>query len=111
MKTKVYTALFNTAQNIKRGLGIKNYTAFKKKQKKKFLKLVYKKKYNADDLVYVMAEMGMKQGSIVFIHSSMTEFFNYIGTAEELIDKILSTIGSEGTLMMPAYLPAGHKYD
>ena len=41
----------------------------------------------------------------------MTEFFNYTGTAEELIDKILSTIGSEGTLMMPAYLPAGHKYD
>lgn len=88
---------------IKRFFGIDGISLFIKKQKKKIMQKVYTKKYTADDLVVKMCQMGMQNGSVVFIHSSMTEFYNYKGTGEELIDKIINVIGKEGTLMMPAY--------
>src|SRR5690606_19084108 len=78
---------------------------FIKKQKKRINKLIYTKKYTATDLVTKMKELGLAKGSVVFIHSSMTEFYNYQGTAEELIQKIIDEIGEEGTLLMPAYPP------
>lgn len=103
MKTKIYKFLFNSAQKLKRKLGIENFEAFKKKNKRKVNRLIYKNKYDANDLIQVMKKMGMKKGSVVFIHSSMTEFYNYTGTAEELIHNIIDVIGEDGTLMMPAY--------
>lgn len=47
--------------------------------------------------------MGMRSGSVICIHSSMKEFYNYKGTVTEIIDKILEVIGTEGTLIMPAF--------
>lgn len=88
---------------IKRFFGVDGISLFIKKQKKKIMQKVYTKKYTADDLIAKMCQMGMKNGSVVFIHSSMTEFFNYKGTGEELIDNIIKVIGTEGTLLMPAY--------
>lgn len=110
MKTKIYKFLFNSAQKLKRKLGIENFEAFKKKNKRKVNRLIYKDKYDAKDLIQVMKKMGMKKGSVVFIHSSMTEFYNYSGTAEELIHNIIDIIGEEGTLMMPAY-PKSQKFN
>lgn len=103
MKTKLYNLFFNSAQKLKRKLGIANFEAFKKKNKRKIYRLFYKKKYSTNDLIDVMKALGMKRGSIIFIHSSMTEFYNYTGNAQELIQKIIAEIGAEGTLMMPAY--------
>lgn len=75
-----------------------------RRQTKKILgQYIFRKKYTADDLVSIMQEMGMKKGSLVCIHSSMSQFYNYRGNAQELIEKILVAIGSEGTLMMPAF--------
>jgi len=111
MKTKIYKFFFFTAQKIKKGLGIENFEAFKKKQKRKLLRIIYRKKYTAKDLVDVMKGMGMQKGSVVFIHSSMTEFYNYTGAANDLIDKVLEEIGEEGTLMMPAYPRINEKID
>lgn len=88
---------------VKSLTGIDGLSLYVKKQKKKVLKIVYRKKYTAKELVERMKEMGMKQGSTVFIHSSMTEFFNFIGTGTELVDEIIAEIGEEGTLIMPAY--------
>ena len=90
---------------IKTFFGIDGISLFVKKQKKILMKRLYTKKYSADDLVAEMCKMGMKSGSVVFIHSSMTEFYNYSGTAIELIEKIIKEIGDDGTLMMPAYPP------
>lgn len=109
MKTITYKYVFNSAQKLKRKLGIENFEAFKKKNKRKVNRLIYKNKYDATDLIEVMKKMGMHKGSVVFIHSSMTEFYNYTGTANELIDRIIEEIGEEGTLMMPAY-PKTQKY-
>src|SRR5690606_25191262 len=90
---------------IKKVFGIDSLQLFIKKQKKRINKLIYTKKYTATDLVTKMKELGLAKGSVVFIHSSMTEFYNYQGTAEELIQKIIDEIGEEGTLLMPAYPP------
>ena len=103
MNVKIYKQLFNSAQNFKKKLGINNFEAFKKKKKRKLFRLFYKEKFNATDLISLMQNMGLQKGSVVFIHSSMTEFYNYTGTAKELIDKIIEAIGENGTLMMPAY--------
>ena len=88
---------------LKKIFGIKDIALFRKKASKYWGKLWYHKRYTSDDLIKIMKELGMKEGSNVCIHSSMMQFYNYVGTAEELISKILTVIGSEGTLMMPAF--------
>lgn len=100
MKASLYS-LF--AKRIKTILGIKDFSLFRKEVHKKIGKIIYHKKYTADDLIRVMCSMGMKSGSVICIHSSMKEFYNYNGTATEIIDKILEVIGTEGTLIMPAF--------
>lgn len=96
---------------VKRFFGIKDFTLFKKDVHKKIGKLIYHSKYTADDVVALMQEMGMKEGSTVCIHSSMKEFYNYKGTARELIEKILKALGPEGTLMMPAFPPVKKAFE
>lgn len=95
------------ARFVKSIFGIGNFSLFKKNLKKKIGKAIYRKKYTATEIVAIMQKMGMKSGSIVCIHSSMKEFYNYQGNAEDLIKGILDIIGEEGTLVMPAY-PVGH---
>lgn len=90
---------------IKKTLGISDWSLFTKNLRKNIGKVIYKKKYSAKDLLQVMIKMGMQPGDVVYIHSSMKEFYNYQGTAEELIHVILDYLGSEGTLVMPAYPP------
>lgn len=88
---------------IKKITGIDNISLFRKNFKKSIGKLIYHKRYNAHDIVCIMQEMGMTKGSVVCIHSSMKEFYNYRGTAEEIIDAIIQVITSEGTLIMPCF--------
>lgn len=93
----------NTKNKIKSIIGISDWSLFKKNIHKRIGKILYHKKYTADDIVDCMAKMGMTPGDVIFIHSSMKEFYNYQGTAEELIKKILDYLGPSGTLVMPAY--------
>jgi len=88
---------------VKKTFGITQLSLFCKKKKKSIFSRIYQKKFTCDDLIEKMKLMGMDKGSVVFIHSSMTEFYNFTGTADELIAKILKVIGEDGTLMMPAY--------
>lgn len=98
-----------TIKNKIKGLiGISDWGYCKKKAQKRIGKLIYRKKYSADDLIEVMASMGMMPGDTVFIHSSMMQFYNFTGTAEELIKKLLDYLTPEGTLVMPAFPP--HKF-
>lgn len=66
-------------------------------------KVFYRKKYNAVDIVEIMKEMGMKEGTVVFVHSSMMSFFNYTDKPEHLIEEIIKVIGHKGLLAMPCY--------
>lgn len=88
---------------FKRFTGIKDISETRKCIKKNIGKLIYHKKYNADDIVQQMIFLGMKKGSVVCIHAAMKEFYNFQGDANELIDKILDVITPEGTLLMPAF--------
>lgn len=102
MNTKT-SFITSTGKIIKKITGIKDLSLFRKNIHKKIGKLLYHKKYNASDLINVMKSLGMKQGSIVCIHASMKEFYNYIGTPKDIIKSILEVIGPEGTLIMPAF--------
>lgn len=84
--------------------GVDDISMLKKDIKKRVGKLIYHKTYTADDLIDVLKSLGMKKGQVVCIHSSMKEFYNYRGTAEELISKILDYLTPEGTLLMPAFV-------
>lgn len=63
-------------------------------------KHVWKKKFDAKDVVNAMIEAGMHEGSVVFIQSRWAEFYNCTSEPAELIDEILKVIGPEGTLAM-----------
>lgn len=84
--------------------GVKDLSLFKKNIHKRIGQLIYHKKYNASDIVNQMQKMGMDKGSVVCIHAAMKEFYNYQGTASELIQKIMDVITYEGTLIMPAFI-------
>lgn len=88
---------------IKKIFGISDVSLFRKRMAMRWGKMFFHKKYSADDLVSLMCRMGMKPGSVVCIHASMMQFYNYTGTANELITKIIDAIGPEGTLVMPAF--------
>lgn len=92
-----------TINYIKKIIGIKDWSLFKKKLKKRVGKFFYRKHYTADDIVAKMITLGLKKGQLVCIHAAMREFYNYDGSANDLIKKILEVIGPEGTLMMPAF--------
>ena len=80
-----------------------DYNELKRILGKKINQLRYRKKYTAKDIIDVMVSMGMKKGDCVMVHASMKEFYNYKGTADDIIKGILDVIGEEGTLLMPSY--------
>lgn len=96
----IYT---NIGKLVKKVTGIKDMSVFRKDVHKKVGMIIYHQKYTVRNLVNIMVEMGMKRGSVICIHASMKEFYNFKGTAEELINEILEIIGEEGSLIMPSF--------
>lgn len=88
---------------IKKITGIKDISLLRKSLKYKIGRVIYHKKYNEQDISLILQEMGVTKGSVVCIHSSMKEFYNYTGTASDLIKAIMNVISEEGTLIMPAF--------
>ena len=88
--------------SIKRVFHIKDFSLTKSKLRKSFESFVYRQKYNSEDLVNVMVDLGLKNGSTVCIHSASRQLFNFNDSLESFIDGILDVIGKEGTLIMPA---------
>ena len=91
-------------------MGIESYHQSIKRTRIRIQKLFYKKKYTAEQIIDVLKEMGLKKGSVICIHTSMKEMFNYNGTIKELLDRIIEEIGENGTLMMSA-IPKDLSYD
>lgn len=98
----VYLKLY-VAKKIRLILHVDNLSLELNKLKVLIEKRLYKRTYDSVDILNVMSEMGLKRGSVIIIHSSMKSFYNYRGTAEELILAIINYIGPEGTLCMPSY--------
>lgn len=88
---------------IKKTFGIDNFTVFVRRRKQDIQKIFYRRKYTANDIIKVLKDSGVLPGKPVLIHSAMGNFYNYQGTADELIDKLIEFVGPEGTVCMPAY--------
>tara|TARA_R110002073_G_scaffold322276_2_gene498824 strand:+ start:6793 stop:7695 length:903 start_codon:yes stop_codon:yes gene_type:complete len=88
---------------IKKRFKIRSRVLLIKKYRTKLGKIIYKKSFNTKELIDFMKGMGLREGSNVFIHSSWNEFYNYRGTINEFIEAVLSEIGKDGTLAMPAF--------
>ena len=88
---------------IKSVFGIKNMTQLSRKIKNNIDKLFYHRLYTSDDIIEILRQLGVKTGRPLIVHSSMRTFYNYRGTADELIDKLIDFLGPDGTLCMPAY--------
>lgn len=90
---------------IKKCFGISDLSLWIRKRKQNFEKMFFHDKYTAQDILDVMVSQGLKAGDCIMVHCAMNNFYNYTGTAKELIDKIIEYIGEEGTLCMPSYPP------
>ncbi len=49
------------------------------------------------------ANLGIKQGDILLVHSSLSQLGWTVGGPVSVIDALLNTIGKKGTLIMPAF--------
>lgn len=89
---------------LKKIFKINNLTLYFRKKRQKIERFFYKKKYTTVEIIETLKVMGVKPGSPVIIHSSMQNFYNYQGTAEDLIDAIINFLGPNGTLCMPSFM-------
>jgi len=54
-----------------------------------------------DDIVQGLRKLGLKEGDIVLVHSSLSSFGYVEGGIEALIDGLLETVRSTGTVVVP----------
>lgn len=54
-----------------------------------------------DDFLAAFQRLGMRRGETVMVHSSLSKFGYVEGGEDTVIDVLLETIGSQGTLVMP----------
>lgn len=96
---------------VKRFTGIEDLSLVRKNLKKRFGQCIYHQKYGTAELIAVMQSLGMQRGDTICIHASMKEFYNYQGTADELISALIDFLGPEGTLIMPALPSYKQRFD
>ena len=53
------------------------------------------------DIIQSLKELGLRQGDIVLVHSSLKSFGYVEGGADTVIDAFLEVVGETGTLVMP----------
>ncbi len=88
---------------LKTKLGIRSWEYLKAKIYRKIDKIIYRKKYNVDELMQFLRKMGLKRGDTILVHASWDEFYNFNGTIKEFIDGLIEVVGTEGTIVMPSY--------
>lgn len=54
-------------------------------------------------LVQGLRSAGIVEGDTVLLHSALSELGFVVGAAQTIVDALLDTIGSDGTIMMPTY--------
>ena len=58
---------------------------------------------NKDEIKQGLRTLGLKQGDIVLLHSSLASIGNVEGGAEAVVDAFLETLGTTGTLVVPVF--------
>jgi aminoglycoside N3'-acetyltransferase len=78
-----------------------------KKGKNSFLRL-FRRRISEYELRRDLADLGIEQGDVIFVHSSMKRIGNVKDGPHTVIDALLEAVGPEGTVMMPAYSMPTH---
>jgi len=58
---------------------------------------------NRDDIRIGLAEVGLRPGDVVFVHSSLSAFGHVEGGADAVIDALLESVGASGTVAVPTF--------
>ncbi|MBD3921888.1 AAC(3) family N-acetyltransferase [Paenibacillus sp. PR3] len=58
--------------------------------------------WTLEDLINRFAECGVKEGQTLFVHASLSKLGFVVGGPETVIRALLTLVGEEGTLVMPA---------
>lgn len=66
-------------------------------------RMTQKPHVTAEDIEAGLRHLGLDQGHIVGVHSSLSAFGYVEGGAEAVIDALLRTVGAEGTVVLPTY--------
>jgi len=56
-----------------------------------------------DDIVRGLREMGIREGDLIQVHSSLSALGYVEGGEEAVVDALLETVGTEGTVMVPTF--------
>jgi aminoglycoside 3-N-acetyltransferase len=60
-------------------------------------------RYDEAELRVALERVGVHAGATLFLHSAWDEFYNFNGTAVDLVRLLQRHMGAEGTIAMPAY--------
>ena len=60
-------------------------------------------RYGEAELRVALERVGVHAGATLFLHSAWDEFYNFNGTAVDLVRLLQRHMGAEGTIAMPAY--------
>lgn len=55
------------------------------------------------DIVTGLRELGIAAGDVLFAHSSLSAFGFVVGGADAVVDALLATVGTGGTLVLPTF--------
>lgn len=76
------------------------------------------KPLNATYLQGEFASLGVRPGSVLMVHSSLSAFGQVDGGADAVVQALCATVGRKGTIVVPAYTrqvadpyPDGHAFD
>lgn len=58
-------------------------------------------------LVSGLVQLGLREGDVVLVHSSLTRLGHVEGGPDTVIDSVLKVVGASGTVLMPAYPVVG----
>ena len=84
----------STLKNIKKSI----------KGNLKFFRLSYVRSryaFSTDQFQYFLQQLGIKNGDVLLVHSSMRGFEAFDGKVTDIISVLQKSIGAEGTLLMP----------
>jgi aminoglycoside 3-N-acetyltransferase len=59
--------------------------------------------FGTDELLRVLRDLGITQGSVVFVQTSFNDLHTFAGRPIDLLNALRLLVGLEGTLLMPAY--------
>lgn len=68
-----------------------------------YLKTKFKETLKKKDIAETVLKAGIAKGDLVMVHSSLSSFGRIEGGAETVIDAIIETVGTKGTVLFPTF--------